>query len=422
TATLGPAPGQSGAHGAAVQGPAPTNARGAAALRPAPTQSRGAAALGIAPTFALAAGALAGALRRSSVLTAALATAIGVMLGVAIMVGSFRQTVALWLGQQLQATVFVRPADWDRNHPVPIAPALAARLLATPAAGAIEADHLQRWLFRGQPVLIDTHWAAAGVGAPPQQRFLAGGPGPVIVSEPFARRFHLWAGDPIPLTGPRGALNARIAGVFYDYTSSQGEIVLAPASFRQAFGAPAITELGFDPAPGVAATALEAAINGRLLGRTGMVVTNNQQLRTAAMRVFDQTFQITYALEVITLLVAVLGVANTLLAVVLERGKELAILRALGAVRRQLRHLLLAEAALIATLALALGWGVGITLAWILVRVINVQSFGWTILWHWPWLYLVLASALVWLATLAAGWVPARTAERTIAPALLESE
>ncbi|MGH9392684.1 MAG: FtsX-like permease family protein, partial [Terriglobales bacterium] len=93
----------------------------------------------------------------------------------------------------------------------------------------------------------------------------------------------------------------------------------------------------------------------------------------------------------------------------------------LGATGAQIRRLLLAEAGLVATLALAIGWGMGLVLAVILARVINVQSFGWSIQFHYPAFYLAAATVAVWIATLLAGWLPARAAQSQAAPASLEA-
>jgi putative ABC transport system permease protein len=381
---------------------------------------------GLNASLGLAAASLAGALRRSALITIAVATAAGVLLGVAILVGSFRATVQVWIGQQLRNDVFVRSADWTRTRPTPLGPALVARLLATPGVRSAAASHTQRWQFRGHRIAINTRWALSGSAALPDYHFLAGHPAraanEAIVSEPFARRFHLWPGSAFSLAGGAHALRLRVAGVYYDYTTSNGIVTLSPATYARLFGAPAVTELGLDAAAGVAPSELRRRVLHRLGPRSAAVVNDNASLRAQAMAVFDQTFRITYALEAITLFVAILGVGNTLLAVVLERAREFAILRFLGATRGQLRRLLLAEAGLLATLALLLGWAMAAALAVILVRVVNVQSFGWTIQFHWPWAYLLPASLLVWLATVAAGALPAGSAIRLATPAALEAE
>ena len=370
----------------------------------------------------MAAGSLGGALRRSAILIAALATAIAVTFGVAIMVGSFRQTVTTWIGQQLQGDVFVRAADWDRTRPAPLAPALVAAVASTPGLVQLEASHSQAWSFRGQPTFLNTRWSLTPQAPRPEYQFLQGGPGPVLVSEPFARRFRLWPGDAFTLAGPKQTLRLTVAGVFYDYTSDRGLLVLDRPTFARAFGPPTITELGLVAAPGVTPSALRRRLERRLPHASSLAINDNASLRRQALAVFDQTFRITYALEFITLIVAILGVGNTLLAVVLERAPEFALLRFLGATRHQLGGLLLAESGLAATLALALGAPLGAVLSLILVRVINVQSFGWTIQFHPPYAFLAAAAALVWLATLLAGWLPAQAAQRQASASTLEAE
>ncbi|MGH9481975.1 MAG: ABC transporter permease, partial [Terriglobales bacterium] len=373
-------------------------------------------------TAGIAAGALAGALRRSAVLVAALATAIGVMLGVAIMVGSFRQTVQIWIGQQLQGDVFIRPAEWDRNRIPALAPRVVAAILATPGVATVEANHTQAWSFRGEPIFIGTRWALTPKARGENYRLLAGRAGAVMVSEPFARRFDVWAGEAITLNAPNGALSLKVAGVFYDYSNDRGLIALDRPTFAQGFGSLAITALSLGASAHVTASDLRRRVELRLRGQADLEINDNATLRAETLRVFDETFRITYALEAITLLVAILGVGNTLLAVVLERAHELATLRFLGAMRRQIRTLLLIESGMVGTFALGIGWGMGAILALILVRVINVESFGWTIQFHIPYGFLVTASALVWVATLAAGWLPAGIAQRQAAPSSLGVE
>jgi len=128
------------------------------------------------------------------------------------------------------------------------------------------------------------------------------------------------------------------------------------------------------------------------------------------VQIFDRTFAITYALEAIAILVAVMGVAGALLALVIDRRRELGLLRYLGASSAQLRKLILAEAGLLGLLANLSGVILGFFLSLILIFVINKQSFGWTIRLHWPIAVLLGGTAVVCLATLLAGYYPARVA------------
>ncbi len=397
------------------------------------------------PRLALAAASLLSAQRRVAVLVAALATAIAMVVGVAAMVGSFRQTVRVWLGETLQAQVYIRPLAWSRRHPAAISPAMVRRAVQTPGARRAVFYYSAPFLFHHQPVVLATRWSPqegprrallgglhflqapaagaarracaanpAGMGRtssaaaplPPAQPLL-------LVSEPFARRFQLWRGARVRLLTPRGPLAARIAGVFYDYSSSQGILRVDAATYRRWFGPPPVTNIALYTASGVTPARLRRRVAVRLARAGGAFwVHDRASLRRQAIAVFDQTFRITDALELIALIVAILGVANTLWAVALERRRELAVLRFLGATPPQVRGLLLAEAAWIGVFAVFLGAVLGAVLAAILIDVVNVQSFGWTIQVHPPWAYLAAALALLFAATAAAGWPPARWAAR----------
>ena len=128
------------------------------------------------------------------------------------------------------------------------------------------------------------------------------------------------------------------------------------------------------------------------------------------LRIFDSTFAITYALELIAIVVAMFGVAGTLLTLVIERRRELTLLRLVGALRRQVQRAVVIEAAIIGAISMGIGLVVGLALSLLLVYVINVQSFGWTIQFSVPWLFLAQVSLAVIVATAIAGLLPARRA------------
>jgi putative ABC transport system permease protein len=142
------------------------------------------------------------------------------------------------------------------------------------------------------------------------------------------------------------------------------------------------------------------------------MIFTNRNLRTEAIRIFDRTFAITYALEVVAVTVAIIGIAGALLALVIDRRRELGLLRFLGAAVSQIRKLILVEAGLIGLLANLAGLALGIVLSLLLIFVINKQSFGWTIQFHWPIAVLLSALTLVYVATVLAGFYPARVAAR----------
>jgi putative ABC transport system permease protein len=152
---------------------------------------------------------------------------------------------------------------------------------------------------------------------------------------------------------------------------------------------------------------VETALRGRRI-----LVIANRSLRQEAIRIFDRTFAITYALEAVAILVAVIGIAGALLALVIDRRREFGLLRFLGAATGQIQRIVLVEAGFLGLLANLAGIVLGVLLSLLLIFVINKQSFGWTIQFHWPVATLLGALSLVYAATVLAGLYPARTAAR----------
>jgi putative ABC transport system permease protein len=205
-------------------------------------------------------------------------------------------------------------------------------------------------------------------------------------------------------------VTARIAGVYYDYASSQGVVVLHRALLLGHLpGQPATNAAVYvrDGAEAEAGRELRRRLSGR-----GVAVARNDELRRAAMEIFDRTFAITYALEAVAIVVAMLGAANSLLALVLDRRREIALLRYLGAGRGQVRRVVLLEAAFCGVLGNLLGMAMGFVLSLLLIFVINRQSFGWTIQFHPPAALLAGAAVLICGATVLAAVHPARIAAR----------
>jgi putative ABC transport system permease protein len=143
------------------------------------------------------------------------------------------------------------------------------------------------------------------------------------------------------------------------------------------------------------------------------------RIRDSVFQTFDQTFAVTYALQLIAVIVAAIGIFDTLIALLLERGRELATLRAVGASSTQIQKMTFIEFGLIGIFAWFIGSVAGICLAWQLITVINRQFFGWTIQMTLPPQVFAQALALALLAAIGSGILPARAAaRRNIAEAL----
>jgi putative ABC transport system permease protein len=234
----------------------------------------------------------------------------------------------------------------------------------------------------------------------------------VVVSETLARQFNLRRGERLALPGPHGPVEFPIAGVFYDYSTDGGKIVMDRTLYEQHWGDRSATVVPLYLAPGADPEAVRRAIADRLNGDPPVIVLTNGELKREVLRIFDQTFAITYALEVIAVTVALLAIVNTLLTGILERRSELAVLRVIGGTPGQIGRLILWESGLLGIAGTVLGIAAGLAVSVLLIEVINKQSFGWTIMFHLSPMVLLTAVAVAIPATLLAGYWPAMKAIR----------
>jgi putative ABC transport system permease protein len=370
----------------------------------------------------LAGRSLGGSLRRTAVLVAALATAIAMMTSVSIMVGSFRETVLTWLDSELPADLYLAPAGamGSDRHPT-IEPEVVDRIAATPGVDSVSRLRAYEIQYQGLPATLAG--ASQGRNAPRQNltflsrtpnreilRELAAGNN-AVVSEPFANKHHVKAGDTITLPLGEQRVPFRVIDTFYDYGHEAGYIVVDWSTLQRYIPNLAPTNLAVYLAPGADLEQTRAAIQRAVAGKS-LLMLSNGEIRRQAIRVFDQTFAITYAVEAISILVAIGGVSSALLSIVMDRRREFGVLRYLGGTSAQIRKLILVEAGLIGLLANVLGLVLGYVLSLVLVYVINKQSFGWTIQFHWPGLVLLGSLTVVYVATVLAGLFPARLAVR----------
>lgn len=381
----------------------------------------------------LAHAALGGAIGRVAVSVAALAVSLAMMVAITIMVASFRQTVIDWVGQSLKADLFVGPATRRSSARAPVVSRLVEDAVRShPEVLAIDAFHSTTVPYANSLVFMGAgdfavqarfgglQFTSGEAADTVLGRARASGDA-VIVSEPFSNRYGRRVGDRVDLPTPAGPVSFEVVGVYVDYSSDRGVVMMDTTTLSRHFGAQRPTGLTVYLRDGRRAGEVRAQLLDRLDGSAGVFIYTNRSLREEVLRIFDSTFAITYALQAVAITVALLGIVGTLMTLVIERRRDLSILRAVGAARRQLRTMVMAEAVILGIISQAAGLTIGVLLALILIYVVNLQSFGWTIHLTIPWLSLMQMSALVVLATLLAGLYPAQRA--TQAPGvLLEDE
>jgi putative ABC transport system permease protein len=243
----------------------------------------------------------------------------------------------------------------------------------------------------------------------------------VVISEPLAETFHLQEGGVITLPTPSGPQQLKIAGVFYDYRTDGPSVWMDISLFRRFWRDPHLNAVRLYLKDPKQVPQVQARLQERYGGRYRLLTLSHRDLRNGILRIFDETFALTYALEGVAVVVAIFGIITTFLVLILERQRELALLQALGAARRQILGMVLVESGLASFLSFLLGAMCGSVLSLLLIFVINKEAFGWTIhLYFTPGIYWQTLVLVLTLGLGAAGYPAWRAIQPHLAAILKE--
>ncbi|WP_017668315.1 ABC transporter permease [Sandarakinorhabdus sp. AAP62] len=320
------------------------------------------------------------------------------MVAMAVMVASFRQSVDDWLIAVLPSDLYLHLEAAEAGG---LAPADQARLAQVPG---LESVRFQRVISvriaSDQPAvavmaqsgdLTMPLTAAADAAAP-------AGTTRALISEPLAWLYGWRVGEVHSLVIGGQQRRLYVAGTWRDYARQWGAIMLPLADYRRLTGDVTATEAAFELKAAADAQTVQAALQAALpaavqgqaqFGRPA-------EMRAVALTIFDRSFAVTYALEAIAIIIGLIGVATSFSAQVLARMREFGMLRHVGVPRRQILQMLGLEGAGLGLIGALSGLSLGLVMALVLVRVVNPQSFHWTMDLALPWPLLAgLVAALV---------------------------
>jgi putative ABC transport system permease protein len=364
---------------------------------------------------------LAARLHTTAFALAGLGVTVTMMVGITLLIGSFRATLRTWLDTTIRADVYVAPQSWARaRQEAYLSDSVVERILSHPlvrSAERLRTLEASDGRLRFRLVGVDLDLAARGgrlpllKGRPETVAGLVRERGEILISEPLARRAGLEVGDTLRVIGPLGTFGFRVAGISYDYTSERGSALMSLDSLSRVFGPGPVNNLalylrdGADPEDAVASLRAEFA-------GSPLLIRSNATLRREILKIFDQTFAITRILQGMALIIALCGISLTLIVLARERVAELALYRALGGLRRQIFGIFVGEGLGLGLLGLLLGGLGGGGLAAVLILVINRDYFGWTIRPAWPWPELFQEAVMILVAAVLASLYPALRASR----------
>ena len=325
---------------------------------------------------------------------AAMVLAIATTIGMATMVGSFRDSVAGWLEEVLPGDVFVSVPGGVDERTQPFVPAIAAAMRDTPGVVAATAYHRTVVAMRGGRADAADDVDLVGVQPTPtwsasfpllrgddaRGRAAIANDAGAWVSEPLAFRWGLAVGDALTVATAAGPVPLPIAAIYRDYSNERGEVIVGDGWLAAHFTV-GTTALGFEVARGTDVATVVAAlrVSAAAAGDQAVEVRGQRDLRERSLAIFDRTFAITGVMRLLCLVVAFIGIYAAFAALQLERGAEIGLLRCLGARPRQIGVVVLGQTALLGLCAGVLALPLGACIGHVLAHVVNQVSFGWTL-------------------------------------------
>ena len=367
-------------------------------------------------TGKLAAGDMSGNIYRFSVALMSVAVSSALIIALLTLIFSLRASLFDWMGKNISSDVYIKPSACKSNFCFyPLSEELIGEVKKFPEVEAVERFRTLYIDYRGKKVvagfddteLRQTSGDAADNGDEEGSGAHAG------ISRYLSIKFGINPGDTIELPTPKGPVKFIVSEVFSSYSTTSGFIFMDRKWLKKYWGLDDATQIIVNVKQGVDAGRFIEKLKRTLLPRYSVDIMNMDELRQRVLSIFNKTFAITYAIELISIIVSLIGVINMLLALVLERKREISIIRYLGGSWKQIRNILVLSAGIIGIGGIVYGAFLGWAMSLIFINVINKISFGWEIHFRPPLLYLFIICGILFLTTLMAGLIPSRVARKT---------
>jgi putative ABC transport system permease protein len=350
---------------------------------------------------------LRGAPGQAGVSLAAIVASVSLMVSMAIMVASFRQSLDEWLERMLPADLYVRAGPGSDT--AFLSPADQRTIAVLPGVRRVEFLRSQRLIVAPDrpPLALLARVVEAEGRVPPllgaAHPLKPGDPPAAWVSEVASDIYGWKPGAVIEL--PLGGRHARftVAGIWRDYARQQGAVLIERYEYLRHTGDAYANDAALWLAPGTDPASLAREIEARVAGGTNLEISGPGEIREVSLKIFDRTFAVTYALEAVAVVIGLFGLSSSFGALVLARRREFGVLRHIGMTRRQIGSMLAAQGLLVSALGLAVGLSLGWLISLVLIHVVNLQSFHWGMELHLPWQLLAeFVAVMLVLATFTA--------------------
>ncbi len=357
----------------------------------------------------------------ATIAVAGVVASLSLAVALTVMVASFRDSVTRWLDVVLPADLYLRAATSSAaGDLVALPPALVDAAAALPGVLRVETQRVAHLVLdpkRPPVALLARRMADPGTGLP-----LVGEPTPaprgeteVFVSEAMVDLYGASPGSRIELPLPDGTrVSVFVAGVWRDYARQHGAVAMHAADYQRLTGDRRVNDMALWLRAGTDSAALQRSLRALATAQDGsgesLEFAAPGEIRALSLRIFDRSFAVTYWLQAVAIAIGLFGIAASFSAQVLARRKEFGLLAHLGLTRRQVLTVVAAEGAVWTAAGALLGLLLGMAVSVVLVKVVNPQSFHWTMDLLLPWGRLALLCAAVMAAGTLTAWLAARSA------------
>jgi putative ABC transport system permease protein len=357
--------------------------------------------------------------RRSAATVGALMISLMFVFSTGAYIQSYRHMIDRWTTSVLNADLFVATSALLRSTSYHFSEDLGRNIAALPGVRRVENVRFTLIPYRGDSAaliaiemdgfLARAAGAVSGGNDASLRALMPAGNG-LLVSKNFATRWGVQVGAVLRIEAPNGVLERPILGVLEDYRSDKGSIFMDRALYKRYWHDDAVDFVDITLQPGQSPIAMKQRIEQLTAGTEHALVYTNAEFRGWISGLVDQFFLLNYMQLVVAVLVAIVGIANTVLISATERRREFGILRALGGLRAQVRKLVLLEAATIAIIGVLIGAVAALFSIQFMSHTVSTILAGYEVPYSFPWNLILESLPVVTAVSLLAAWIPARRA------------
>lgn len=358
------------------------------------------------PALMIASGNVRGSISRFSIALVSVAISTALIVSMFVLIHSFRSSFKVWIDDTLKADIYIKPASCLSNFCYePLSPDLLYAVMQQPEVENVNPFAVMKGKADGVSFMFgfgDKKVVSVYHDKPDNHM----DPALISITEQVSNRLNKKAGDTITIETPSGMIPFKVGEVFTTYSTTEGLIIFDTGWMSKLWQQDYYNQLSIYTQKGTDVAVFADRLELDILKGYSLELLSNAEIRTKVLNIFDKSFAMTYAIQLIAFIVSLIGIINTLTAIVIENQREISVLRYVGTRFDMIKRIYISSAAITALSGVLMGSVIGGILSVILVKVINAISFGWTIHFHVPIASLFGVLAILLIMVILSGMIP----------------